>query len=198
MVKPTVDYSLYLVTDSGLNHPSRTLLQSVEDSILGGVTLVQLREKNLDTPAFIDLARKVHAVTKKVLLHSHGFKQNCSMNDVYPPTHHTRLLLEVISIRCTGKCQLPNFGTNGNAGRKRRECRIHQRLGKSTVKHQQAGYRIDKMDRAREMDREENIITILFFQTPAATKKPFSPPPPIVSLTKEEAADKDRKKGLAV
>ncbi|KAG9069213.1 hypothetical protein KI688_010110 [Linnemannia hyalina] len=65
MAKPTVDYSLYLVTDSGLNHPSRTLLQSVEDSILGGVTLVQLREKDLDTPAFIELARKVHAVTKK-------------------------------------------------------------------------------------------------------------------------------------
>jgi len=67
MAKPTVDYSLYLVTDSGLNHPSRTLLQSVEDSILGGVTLVQLREKELDTPAFIDLARKVHEITKKVM-----------------------------------------------------------------------------------------------------------------------------------
>ncbi|KAF9907851.1 hypothetical protein EC991_010449 [Linnemannia zychae] len=65
MTKPTVDYSVYLVTDSGLNHPSRTLIQSVEDSILGGVTLVQLREKDLDTPAFTDLARKVHAVTKK-------------------------------------------------------------------------------------------------------------------------------------
>ena len=66
MSKPVVDYSLYLVTDSGLNHPARTLLQSVEDSILGGVTLVQLREKDLATDAFIDLARKVHAITKKV------------------------------------------------------------------------------------------------------------------------------------
>ncbi|KAI8356036.1 TMP-TENI-domain-containing protein [Mortierella sp. GBAus27b] len=65
MSKPVVDYSVYLVTDSGLNHPSRTLIQSVEDSILGGVTLVQLREKDLDTPAFIDLARNVHQVTKK-------------------------------------------------------------------------------------------------------------------------------------
>ncbi|KAF9411069.1 hypothetical protein BGZ94_001448, partial [Podila epigama] len=65
MTKPTVDYSLYLVTDSGLNHPSRTLVESVEDSIRGGVTLVQLREKDLDTPAFIDLARKVQVVTKK-------------------------------------------------------------------------------------------------------------------------------------
>ncbi|KAI1291637.1 hypothetical protein EDD11_008838 [Mortierella claussenii] len=65
MSKPVVDYSLYLVTDSGLNHPSRTLLQSVEDSIQGGVTLVQLREKELSTPDFIDLARKVHDITKK-------------------------------------------------------------------------------------------------------------------------------------
>ncbi|KAF8923613.1 hypothetical protein BGZ58_002741, partial [Dissophora ornata] len=65
MSKPVVDYSLYLVTDSGLNHTSRTLVQSIEDSILGGVTLVQLREKDLDTEAFIALARKVHQVTKK-------------------------------------------------------------------------------------------------------------------------------------
>ncbi|KAG0332429.1 hypothetical protein BG004_001270 [Podila humilis] len=65
MTKPVVDYSLYLVTDSGLNHPSRSLIQSVEDSIRGGVTLVQLREKNLDTEAFIALARQVHAITKK-------------------------------------------------------------------------------------------------------------------------------------
>ncbi|KAF9188357.1 hypothetical protein BGZ51_006965 [Haplosporangium sp. Z 767] len=65
MTKPVVDYSLYLVTDSGLNHPSRTLVQSVEDSILGGVTLVQLREKELSTDAFIELARKVQVVTKK-------------------------------------------------------------------------------------------------------------------------------------
>ncbi|KAG0325883.1 hypothetical protein BGZ99_010484 [Dissophora globulifera] len=65
MTKPAVDYSLYLVTDSGLNHASRTLLETVEDSIRGGVTIVQLREKHLDTAAFIDLAHKVHAVTKK-------------------------------------------------------------------------------------------------------------------------------------
>ncbi|KAG0226984.1 hypothetical protein BGW41_004005 [Actinomortierella wolfii] len=65
MSKPIVDYSVYLVTDSGLNHPSRTLVQSVEDAIKGGVTLVQLREKELDTEAFIALARQVHAVTKK-------------------------------------------------------------------------------------------------------------------------------------
>ncbi|KAF9973134.1 hypothetical protein BGZ73_003648 [Actinomortierella ambigua] len=65
MSKPVVDYSVYLVTDTGLNHPSRTLLQSIEDSIKGGVTLVQLREKELDTEAFIALARQVHAITKK-------------------------------------------------------------------------------------------------------------------------------------
>lgn len=72
MSKPIVDYSLYLVTDSGLNHPSRTLVQSVEDSIRGGVTLVQLREKELDTEAFTALARQVHTVTKKVRTANHG------------------------------------------------------------------------------------------------------------------------------
>lgn len=92
MSKPAVDYSLYLVTDSGLNHPSRTLLQSVEDSILGGVTLVQLREKDLDTPAFIELARKVHAVTKKVPFHRG--------NAIMPFRFHlpANMQLEVLSI----------------------------------------------------------------------------------------------------
>ncbi|KAF9582770.1 hypothetical protein BGW38_010785 [Lunasporangiospora selenospora] len=65
MAKPVVDYSVYLVTDSDLNHPSRTLVQSVEDSILGGVTLVQLREKDLGNQSFIELARKVLAITRK-------------------------------------------------------------------------------------------------------------------------------------
>lgn len=76
MSKPIVDYSLYLVTDSGLNHPSRTLLQSVEDSIRGGVTLVQLREKELDTEAFTALARQVHAVTKKVHTIYHALRKD--------------------------------------------------------------------------------------------------------------------------
>jgi thiamine-phosphate diphosphorylase len=58
-------YSLYLVTDSGLTHPSRTLVQTVEEAIVAGVTIVQLREKTLSTKAFVELASAVHQVTKK-------------------------------------------------------------------------------------------------------------------------------------
>jgi len=61
-----VDYSVYLVTDRVLNHPSRTLTGSIEDAILGGVKIVQLREKKLSTDEFIVVAKEVHALTKKV------------------------------------------------------------------------------------------------------------------------------------
>ena len=58
---------LYAVTDrawlasapAGLD----TLEKQVEEAILGGATLVQLREKGLDDAAFLDLARRVKPVT---------------------------------------------------------------------------------------------------------------------------------------
>lgn len=59
-----VDYSIYLVTDSGMIPSGKTLLSQVEDAINGGVTIVQLREKNLDTGDFVDLAFKVKELTK--------------------------------------------------------------------------------------------------------------------------------------
>lgn len=58
------DLGLYLVTDRRwLNH--RSLEEDVEQAILGGVTMVQLREKELDTPAFIELAKKIKGVCHK-------------------------------------------------------------------------------------------------------------------------------------
>ena len=39
-----IDYSLYLVTDRGLMR-TQTLAETVEQAILGGCTMVQLREK---------------------------------------------------------------------------------------------------------------------------------------------------------
>jgi thiamine-phosphate diphosphorylase/hydroxyethylthiazole kinase len=65
MPKPTLDLSLYLVTNSELLPPGRTLVQHVEDALRGGVTIVQLREKNLGTRAFIELARELHKLTQK-------------------------------------------------------------------------------------------------------------------------------------
>ncbi len=51
-----IDYSLYLVTDRGLCL-GRNLLDVVAAAVQGGVTLVQLREKNCETREFVELAR---------------------------------------------------------------------------------------------------------------------------------------------
>ncbi|KAF9479063.1 thiamine biosynthetic bifunctional enzyme Thi4 [Pholiota conissans] len=53
----TVDYSVYLVTGRNLLPPNKEYLDSLEESIQGGVTIVQIREKELDTNEFIELAR---------------------------------------------------------------------------------------------------------------------------------------------
>ncbi|ODV89407.1 hypothetical protein CANCADRAFT_40887 [Tortispora caseinolytica NRRL Y-17796] len=60
-----VDYGVYLVTDSGLLPPGRSLLQQVESALEGGVTLVQLREKSGDTGEIVQLAIKVKELTDK-------------------------------------------------------------------------------------------------------------------------------------
>lgn len=58
--------ALYLVTDSDLLSSSAVSLEShVEQAILGGVDIVQLREKEADTGDFIAKARKLSEVCKK-------------------------------------------------------------------------------------------------------------------------------------
>lgn len=58
---------LYAVTDrawlSSAPAGCDTLDRQVEEALLGGVTLVQLREKNLDDARFIELARQLKRVT---------------------------------------------------------------------------------------------------------------------------------------
>ena len=51
-----IDYSLYLVTDRNLSR-GRSTLEIVRAAVLGGVTCVQLREKNCSTRELIDEAR---------------------------------------------------------------------------------------------------------------------------------------------
>ncbi|EDS76149.1 thiamine-phosphate pyrophosphorylase, partial [Clostridium botulinum C str. Eklund] len=59
-----IDYKLYLITDrSFLN--GRSLAECVEDAIKGGVTLVQVREKNVSTRDFYNIAKEVQEVTTK-------------------------------------------------------------------------------------------------------------------------------------
>ncbi|KAK6524708.1 hypothetical protein TWF281_011608 [Arthrobotrys megalospora] len=63
--KPKLDLTLYLVTSSSLLPPNATLESHIESAIKGGVTIVQLREKNLDTAPFIALGKRIHSITKK-------------------------------------------------------------------------------------------------------------------------------------
>lgn len=59
-----VDYTLYLVTDRDVLR-GRDLIKCIEESILGGVTLVQLREKNVTSREFYEIAIKVKEVTSR-------------------------------------------------------------------------------------------------------------------------------------
>lgn len=54
-MKPTVDWGLYLVTDSKLSR-GRSHLQVVEAGLRGGVTVVQYREKDAGTRQMVDEA----------------------------------------------------------------------------------------------------------------------------------------------
>ena len=58
------DPSLYFITDS-TNYSEEEFLRRVEQALLGGATLVQLREKEKSTREYIELAEKVHAITKR-------------------------------------------------------------------------------------------------------------------------------------
>lgn len=55
--------SLYLVTDRGLAG-ERDIVDIVRESVEGGATMVQLREKTLDTGAFVALALRLKEVLK--------------------------------------------------------------------------------------------------------------------------------------
>ena len=58
------DTSLYFITDS-TNYDEKEFCYRVEQALQGGVTLLQLREKNKSTREYIELAQKVHDITKK-------------------------------------------------------------------------------------------------------------------------------------
>ncbi|KAG6902098.1 hypothetical protein C0995_004278 [Termitomyces sp. Mi166 len=53
-----IDYSVYLVTGRELLPPGKDYYESLEESLQGGVTLVQIREKHADTGEFIEIAAR--------------------------------------------------------------------------------------------------------------------------------------------
>ena len=58
-----IDLSLYLVTDN--SEDVGKFLNTIEEAIKGGTTVVQLREKTADTLDFYNLALKVKEITTK-------------------------------------------------------------------------------------------------------------------------------------
>lgn len=58
------DTTLYFITDS-TGFSEEEFLYRVEEALKGGVSLLQLREKDKSTREYIELAEKVHRITKK-------------------------------------------------------------------------------------------------------------------------------------
>ena len=58
------DSGLYFITDS-TNYTQEEFLFRVEQALKGGATLLQLREKEKTTREYIELAEKVHAISKR-------------------------------------------------------------------------------------------------------------------------------------
>lgn len=58
------DTKLYFITDSS-SYDRDEFLRRVEEALKGGVTIMQLREKNRTTREYIELAEAVHEITKK-------------------------------------------------------------------------------------------------------------------------------------
>ena len=63
-MKVKIDYSIYLVTDRDLMS-TETLEEAVEQAIIGGCTLVQLREKDCSSLDFFNTAVKIKEITDK-------------------------------------------------------------------------------------------------------------------------------------
>lgn len=62
-MKNKIDYSLYLCTDRGLMS-SPTIEENVEAALRGGVTVVQLREKDCSSREFYELGLRVKELTQ--------------------------------------------------------------------------------------------------------------------------------------
>lgn len=63
-MKYNIDYKLYLVTDRNILK-NIDICTAVEDAIKGGVTVVQIREKDIKTLDFYNVAKKIKDVTDK-------------------------------------------------------------------------------------------------------------------------------------
>lgn len=66
MAPPPVDYSIYFVTGRELVPADQTYLANLEAALQGGVTIVQVREKNVSTREFLQIAKDSKELCDKV------------------------------------------------------------------------------------------------------------------------------------
>lgn len=59
-----LDTTMYFITDS-TNYSEAEFLRRIEEACKGGVTLLQLREKDKTTREYLSLAEKVHTITMR-------------------------------------------------------------------------------------------------------------------------------------
>ena len=59
-----LDTTLYFITDS-TGFTEEEFLHRVEEALKGGATIIQLREKEKTTREYVELAEKVHSITKR-------------------------------------------------------------------------------------------------------------------------------------
>ena len=63
----SIDYSLYLVTDStSAILGDKDIAHVVEEAILGGVTIVQYRDKTAETADLVRIGKKLHEITQRL------------------------------------------------------------------------------------------------------------------------------------
>lgn len=60
-----IDYSFYLCTESDMCYNHDSMCKKVEEAILGGVSFVQIREKNKSTVKILKIAQNVQRITNK-------------------------------------------------------------------------------------------------------------------------------------
>ncbi|KAI9509171.1 thiamine biosynthetic bifunctional enzyme [Russula earlei] len=64
-VKRVVDFSLYLVTGRNLLPHGKSYLTCIEEALRGGVTVVQVREKEVETAEFLEIANDTIALCSR-------------------------------------------------------------------------------------------------------------------------------------
>lgn len=63
--KKKIDFTLYLITDRNIVTPKSSLINAVRQALKGGITAIQVREKDLETRELLKLAYRMRELTER-------------------------------------------------------------------------------------------------------------------------------------